>query len=327
MIRQIISIGLLLLCCSLSACALDTTPLAASNPIEADKTIPTHSIPTARRPTHTAVNNGASLPTAVNSPPAEPTPIQGTVTPAQITPTGDNPSCVEESGRLEQGRLKSALMGDSLQFQVYLPPCYDGTSNQAYPTIYLLHGQGYTESQWEQLGVVETSNKMIASNEVSPYIIVMPREIVGTNSERSNFDLVLAQELMPTIDKTYRTIPEREFRAVGGLSRGAGWAIESGINFWDLFGAFGAHSPAVLNTNPVSMSNLLDGIPSDKYPRIFIDTGDREPPSIIESAIWLGELLNQKGIPHEWYRFSGVHDESYWRAHLEVYLRWYSGSW
>lgn len=327
MIRQIILIGLWLLCSALSACSLDSSQPPASQTSEADELIPTHSIPTARQPTRTAKIDSVSSPTAVLSPAAEPTASQVINNPPQITPTGNDAGCGETNGRLEPGILKSALLGGSIQFQVYLPPCYGENSNQTFPTLYLLHGQGYSERQWEQLGAVETSNKMIASNEVSPYIIVMPREPAGTNSERSNYDLVLALELMPTIDKTYRTRPEREFRAVGGLSRGAGWAIELGITFWDLFGAFGAHSPAVLNTNPISMSNLLDAIPPDKYPRIFIDTGDREPPSIIESAIWLGDLLNQKGIPHEWYRFTGVHDGSYWQEHMERYLRWYTGSW
>ena len=147
------------------------------------------------------------------------------------------------------------------------------------------------------------------------------------NSRRSRFDSAVIEELIPEIDKTYRTIPDREFRAVGGLSRGAGWAIELGINYWELFGAFGAHSPAALNSNTIAVSHLLDAIPTEKFPRIYIDTGDREPPSIIKSALWLGDLLNKKGLPHEWYRFSGVHNEKYWEDHLEVYLRWYTGSW
>ena len=45
------------------------------------------------------------------------------------------------------------------------------------------------------------------------------------------------------------------------------------------------------------------------------------------AAIWFEELLNQRGIPHEWYLFSGYHNEDYWSEHLEMYLRWYSRTW
>lgn len=250
---------------------------------------------------------------------------------ADISPQASSPEagayCEDENGSLESGRLASDLMGTSMEYQVYLPPCYEGNLDNRYPVLYLLHGQGYTQNQWEQLGAVELADEMISTNQVSPYIMVMPREAVGTGSRRSAFDQAVAQELVPFVDKTYRTKPAREFRAVGGISRGAGWAVELGTHHWDLFGAFGAHSPAVFNTNATLMSNLLDAVPADKYPRIFIDTGDSEPPSIIEAAEWLGEMLNQKGIPHEWYRFSGVHNDVYWRNNLELYLRWYTGSW
>ena len=247
--------------------------------------------------------------------------------PPKVNSEDKDPYCEDETGSLESGRLASSLMGTSIEYQVYLPPCYGGNLDNRYPVLYLLHGQGYTQNQWEQLGAVELADEMISTNQVSPYIMVMPREVVGAGSRRSVFDQAVAQELVPFVDKTSRTKPAREFRAVGGISRGAGWAVELGTHHWELFGAFGAHSPAVFNTNATLMSNLLDAVPADKYPRIFIDTGDSEPPSIIEAAEWLGELLNQKGVPHEWYRFSGVHNDAYWRKNLELYLRWYTGSW
>ena len=58
-----------------------------------------------------------------------------------------------------------------------------------------------------------------------------------------------------------------------------------------------------------------------------MDIGDRDRPEIMRAAIWFEELLNQRGIPHEWYLFSGYHTEDYWSAHLETYLRWYARTW
>lgn len=235
--------------------------------------------------------------------------------------------CQDTTGNLEGGELYSEIMGSSMRYQVYLPPCYGFATDQRYPTLYLLHGQGFTETQWERLGMVSSADLMISGNEVSPFIMVMPREPPDNHSKQSQFDSAVAKELIPAIDKKYHTNPFRQYRAVGGLSRGAGWAIELGLDYWELFSAVGAHSPAVFNTNPFAMENRLKAIPMQEFPRLFIDIGDREPPSIIESAYWLGELLNRLDIPHEWYQFTGVHDERYWSGHHELYLRWYTGSW
>jgi len=248
-----------------------------------------------------------------------------------ITPspscTPKNLTCWNESGRIEIGNLKTALLRQPLEYRIYLPPCYDQQPDRRYPVLYLFHGQGFTDDQWERLGVDETANVLIAEKVLAPFIIVMPHDRFGDHSSMSKFGQVIVEVLIPWIDKTYRTHPERDHRAVGGLSRGGGWAFYLGFSQWDLFGAIGAHSPALLNNDANIMSNMLDQIPIELAPRIYIDTGDRDRPTIIESANLLTDLLNKKGIPHEWYLFTGSHNEDYWRDHLEGYLRWYANNW
>lgn len=251
--------------------------------------------------------------------------------PEKITPspssTPKNLTCWNEGGRIETGNLKTALLRQPLEYRVYLPPCYDQQPDLRYPVLYLFHGQGFTDDQWERLGVDETANVLIAEKVLAPFIIVMPHDRFGDHSSMSKFGQVIVEVLIPWIDKTYRTLPERDHRAVGGLSRGGGWAFYLGISHWELFGVVGAHSPAVLNNDTNNMSSILDQIPIELSPRIYIDTGDRDRPTIIESAHLLGDLLNKKGIPHEWYLFTGSHNEDYWRDHLEGYLRWYANNW
>ncbi|MGB7116550.1 MAG: alpha/beta hydrolase-fold protein [Anaerolineales bacterium] len=251
--------------------------------------------------------------------------------PEKITPspscTPKNLTCWNEGGRIETGNLKTALLRQPLEYRIYLPPCYDQQPDRRYPVLYLFHGQGFTADQWERLGVDETANVFIAEKVLAPFIIVMPHDRFGDHSSMSKFGQVIMEVLIPWIDKTYRTLPERDHRAVGGLSRGGGWAFDLGFSHWELFGAVGAHSPALLNNDTNNMSNMLDQIPIELSPRIYIDTGDRDRPTIIESAYLLGDLLNKKGIPHEWYLFTGSHNEDYWRNHLEGYLRWYAKNW
>ena len=208
--------------------------------------------------------------------------------PRKITPspssTPKNLECWNEGGRIEIGNLKTALLQQPLEYRIYLPPCYDQQPDRSYPVLYLFHGQGFKDDQWERLCVDDTANVLISEKVLAPFIMVMPYDRFGNHSSMNKFGQAIVEVLIPWIDKTYRTLPERNYRAVGGLSRGGGWAFYLGFSHWDLFGAIGAHSPALLNNDANIMSNMLDQIPIELAPRIYIETGDRDRPTIIESA-------------------------------------------
>lgn len=277
----------------------------------------------------TVVSQGAPTPRTTSSPTARP---EGTQQPrptntstASITPTES--TCLDEGGRIEKGSLETGLMRSALIFRVYLPPCYDQNMVRHYPVLYLMHGQSNTDEQWERIGVKEFADRMIKKGEVSPFLVVMPYDPTGVQPTESNFSKALIEELIPYIDHHYRTLESRLYRAVGGLSRGGGWAIHFGIGHWQLFYAIGAHSPAVFHSDAQQLRTWLDEIPLDQRPRIYIDIGDRDRPEIMRSALWLEAVLNEKGYSHEWYLFTGYHSEEYWREHLDEYLRWYAKLW
>jgi enterochelin esterase-like enzyme len=219
------------------------------------------------------------------------------------------------------------LLPQPLQYRVYLPPCYDEHAHRRYPVLYLIHGQSYTDDQWDRLGADETASALIVSGEVLPFIIVMPRDMVWTQPSEDGFGEALVQVLIPTIEEEYRTLPGREFRAIGGLSRGASWAIHLGLSRWQLFSAIGAHSPPVFWEDIHSIALWLEVIPAEALPRIYMDIGEDDRPEVMDSAVWFEGVLTSKGLPHEWHLFQGEHDEDYWKAHVEQYLRWYAGGW
>ena len=214
-----------------------------------------------------------------------------------------------------------------MEYRVYLPPCYSGQPDLRYPVLYLFHGSNYNEDQWDRLGIDETANQLIAAGDIPPLIIVMPRDRNWSDPPMDQFGRVVVEELIPLIDRNYRTLPERQQRAVGGLSRGAGWAVNLGLSHWDLFGTLGAHSLPVFWSDIGNIRAWLARIPVDERPRIYLDIGDHDRPSIMESAVWFEKLLTQLGIPHDWYLFPGYHDEAYWMKHLGQYLRWYTANW
>ncbi len=236
-------------------------------------------------------------------------------------------NCLEQNGRIEQDNLRSALLTLPMEYRVYLPPCYDTELERRYPVLYLIHGQNYNDDQWDRLGADETADRLIKSGEIPPLIIVMPRDRNWNQPSQDPFGKVLADELIPTIDQQYRTLNERRFRAIGGLSRGAGWSVHLGLSRWQLFGALGGHSLPVFWEDTAKVRSWLENIPADQRPRIYLDIGERDRPQILRSAIWFEELLTRQGIPHEWYLFPGYHDEAYWQKNLPRYLRWYTKTW
>lgn len=243
------------------------------------------------------------------------------------TTTSTVPACLKQPGQIIKKSLPTALLRYPLEYRVYLPPCYVEQTDRRYPVLYLFHGQGYTDDQWDRIGVDEKSDQLIAAGTITPLIIVMPYDVSSAQPTETNFSRVVVELLIPAIDQTYRTKPERLYRAVGGMSRGGGWAIHFGITDWQIFGALGAHSPAVFHSDGLRMNALLDALPPGETPRIYIDIGERDRPEILQVASWFEGLLDQKDIPHEWHLFSGYHAEAYWSAHLEQYLIWYTQGW
>lgn len=255
-----------------------------------------------------------------------PTQTGQTLTPTK-TSTPTPMACWSTGGRIETGNLRTSLLSLGLDYRIYIPPCYEQEPDRRYPVIYLIHGQSYTDDQWDRLGIDEKADELIASGDIPAVIIVMPRDRVWTQPSQDNFGRAVVEVLVPYVDSQFRSLPAPTYRVIGGLSRGASWAVHLGMTHWQTFGAIGAHSLPVFWEDVAFIRDWLDEIPESQMPRIYIDVGEGDLQIIRNSAEWFGELLNQRGIPHEWHLFAGRHTEEYWRAHLESYLLWYAMEW
>lgn len=230
-------------------------------------------------------------------------------------------------GKVNVYEFTTILLPNPLVYRIYLPPCYDEEPDRAYPVLYLIHGQTYTDTQWDRLGAPEAADRLIATGEVAPFIIIMPRDRVWLEPTEDKFGLAVEQSLIPWVDEHYRTIPDRAHRAIGGLSRGGAWAIHLGLSHWELFSAIGVHSGFVFYSDIQLIYQWLNHIPDGMTPRIYMDIGDDDRPEITQGAHWLEDLLTKFDIPHEWYMYVGEHEEAYWKAHVDDYLRWYAKDW
>lgn len=210
---------------------------------------------------------------------------------------------------------------DPMVIKVYLPPDFD--ENQAYPTLYLLHGQSQDANLWIRLGLQETLDELIANGRVKPLIVVMPQENNYLQDvEKSDFEKKFLGELIPFIEENFPVAKERPSRAIGGISRGAFWSQIIALKNYQLFGVLGQHS---LLTAYYSTSSLVKIIRDAAYlppMKIRIDIGNED--YYIEEEVVFADQLQRLKMPHIFIINEGKHDEAYWRRNLRDYLIWYA---
>jgi len=265
-------------------------------------------------------------PTQASSPvPAldvSPTPSPAPSATAAATPT----ICAYPLGQIERGQIISAVLNRPFDFRVYLPPCYDPQRTGGYPTLYLLHGQSMDDSGWEMLGAGDAAGKLIANGEASPFLIVMPREDYYLQDiSQSNFGRALLEDLIPWIETHYAACPQRACRAIGGLSRGAVWAMMVGLEHQVLFSAAGGHSLPSAVFSPYYLQLLWEALPEGERLRLYLDIGELD--RYRAGAEEFHQRLEFLQIPHEWHLNPGTHNDAYWMSHVEDYLRWYADAW
>jgi enterochelin esterase-like enzyme len=219
-------------------------------------------------------------------------------------------------------QLELGVPGDDrpLAYSLYLPPCFEPDRRSAYPTLYLLHGLAQSDSEWLDLGIAEAADGLITRGSIPSVIIIMP-------GERTGFDMLVAvtDVLLPEIERSLPTGGRPGLRAIGGLSRGAGWALRIGMQRPDLFGAIGLHSPAVISPDLYSLSTWAAEVPSDSIPRLWVDIGTED--TLLPAALDLREQLDKLRWPYTWTLSRGEHTSSYWSAHVDQYLAWYAEAW
>ena len=314
---------------ALPAQQLNTAP-AISDPVDS---APNSSVDVivniAPTPTPAPTLTATPLPTSTPTPSPSPSPIPT----INLHPALSSDSCREMSGQLADGYFPSKVLGQSQHYLIYLPPCYDYPDNRTkYPVIYLFHGSPMDEHHWVNLGVTHAADRLIGSGELPPFIIVMPRaDLEGTynytNGGANSWEAIVVNELMPYISRHYRTLEKRDYRAVGGISRGGVWSLEIAFRHPDLFESVGGHSPALsvnLSGPEYDPLVLAKTVPIDSL-RIYLDAGQQDWTRA--SALQLSKVLADRHLPYTFTTAPGDHENDYWASQVEAYLRFYAAPW
>jgi enterochelin esterase-like enzyme len=251
-------------------------------------------------------------------------------------------------GRVEQHTFSSLSLDRRMPYAIWLPPGYDDEPYRRYPVLYALHGMGGSNSEWMGYGLDGAADGLIQAGEIAPLIIVFPQGDQGywfDNFRGPRWGTYLARDVVAEVDARFRTIADREQRAVGGLSMGALGALQIGINYPDVFAVVGAHGPplrdfatAVEWLGPDMVGDaayfarfdpleLFARRPSlARTLRIQIDVGAADTTwRPIATAFHLE--LERVGVPHRWIVLPGHHSgDEYWRPHAPIFLRFYDAA-
>lgn len=238
-----------------------------------------------------------------------------------LTPAPTATRACSAAGQTSQYQIDSSAMGENLTFSVYLPPCYDVVRPGGYPVLYLFHGQNMDDTFWPSIGITSAADAAIRKGH-QPFIMVFPYEVHNWDlPAESHFGEAIMQDLYPWVEAQYNVCTRRACQAIGGLSRGGGWAMHIALTNFDTFGSVGLHSFGYFSGDLYRVQNLLQTVTPADFPRIYIDRGDQD--YLHEDIDLYEQNLTATGVAHEYVINPGLHEKAYWQSQVQNYLNWY----
>ena len=227
-------------------------------------------------------------------------------------------------GALHHHFYASKAVGDTRDFVVYTPPGYE-ESKAKLPVMYLLHGSGDLATGWSEYGMANfIMDNLLAQGKIKPMIVVMPfghaSSARGPENRYTNTDLFakdLLGDVMPLVEKHYRTINDANHRAITGLSMGGAQAIWTGLNNLDKFAYVvamsGASTAEELDARFAPVAKDVEGT-NKKLKLLWISMGKEDPR--IEPNQKFAEALKARGVKLTYVTTDGGHTWRVWRRNL-----------
>lgn len=246
--------------------------------------------------------------------------------------------------------IQSNILNATVKFNVWLPYGYNASNGVQYPVLYLLHGFSDDYQAWVKKGQVDIiADELLGTGEIVPMIIIMPnaggpdtrRTINGYfDMENWAYETFFYTEFIPTVEKRYHIVGDKQHRAVSGLSMGGGGSTVYAQRHPDMFSSCYAMSawltsdaPAInpddkgsYTMNAVHDHDAIEFVKqaSDEVKaqlrtlRWFIDIGDDD--FLFDQDIALYGEMRRQFIPCELRVRNGGHTWEYWHTALRTSL-------
>ena len=237
-------------------------------------------------------------------------------------------------GQVRECHYYSSVENKERRCFVYTPAGYDTNVSKRYPVLYLQHGMGEDERGWSRQGkMANILDNQIASGKCVPMIVVMDYGNCGyihgtkpgeTREEfGASFTPILLNDIIPYIDRTFRTLTDRDNRAMAGLSWGGHQTFNTTLSNLDKFAYIGAFSGAIFLPPQADIRQVYDGVFADagkfnsQVHTLFLGMGSEEN----MGSRQLSEKLKAAGINNVYYESPGTHHEWLtWRRCLNEFL-------
>jgi enterochelin esterase family protein len=271
----------------------------------------------------------------------------------EVPEPGSNYYSVQDvpHGAVREVWYNSKVTGTWRHALVYLPPNYDAQTKERYPVLYLQHGAGEDETGWIRQGNANfILDNLIAAKSCKPMIVVMaygyahrageapvdlfakgfgsPEMLKMMQEMAAAFEDDVTQALIPFIDSTFRTLSDREHRAMAGLSMGGMQTFQITLDHLDLFSYIGGFSGAggmlVLGNRKLDPKTDYNGVFADptafakKVHLLWLGVGTNEPERMRAGLQRLHASLLEANIQHVFYESPGTdHEWQTWRRDLK----------
>ncbi len=265
----------------------------------------------------------------------------------------------ETSAKTECASISSAILGRSVEYCAAFPPGYDAASNKRYPTLYFLHGLFEDERSWLDRGGEQIWETLTVQGAIGNFIVVLPAGgrtfYVNSQDGHDRYEDFFIQEMVPEIDRKYRTRAVASERGLSGVSMGGYGALHLAMRHPDVFGSASAHSAALLPKFPDPLptegrwgfyARVLQGpfgsplnesyfdannpLTLAEYPErfshlaLYFDCGDHDRYGFNEGAELLDHVLSQKNFPHTFALRAGGHGWDYLHEYMHFSLEFES---
>jgi enterochelin esterase family protein len=260
-----------------------------------------------------------------------------TTTTSLVTVPGDHAAFYDVQdvphGEIRTLLYRSKSNGVIRELTVYVPPGYDQARNRVYPVLYLLHGFANDHHSWHRYGRAnDILDNLLAQRKIEPFLVVMPLGYGGAQvngdgtgvppsgdvrGDVTLYERDLLEDVIPMIERTFRTRPDRRHRAIVGFSMGGGQAGRIGLRHLETFSHVGIMSAgmaggrdtepmATLAANAAKANKLID--------LLWIACGRED--TALKGAKTLHDTLEQVGIEHTFLETEGAHHWRVWRRYL-----------
>jgi enterochelin esterase-like enzyme len=234
-------------------------------------------------------------------------------------------------GKMQYCTYRSSVLNAWRPLVVYTPAGYE-TSGKSYPVFYLVSGTTDTEETWFKVGKLNTIlDNLIADGKAEPMIVVMPYGNMGATPMPASMDATrmyavfaneLTQCIMPYVEEAFRTVNDRDHRAIAGFSRGGGQSLYSALAHPELFAWLASYSayltPEMMDTCfPQYGEN--PSLINDQFKLVWYGVGSEDflYPQVVENRAY----LDKKGIKHEDMNTGGGHTWMNARTYLTETLQ------